>query len=200
MANPSFKAYIRSVKSTRFPVLFIALWVSCAAPIAHSEIPISVSGTDWKSGASIHWNLRDAKIASVIVFLSARCPCSSSHEFSLKEIYQEYSTKGFHFVGIHSNRDEPAKLARSHFRESMVPFPVLADRENRLANLFGALKTPHVFVVSPDGQLLYTGGVDNSRDHKKASKHFLREALTALSKGKKPTIREARALGCIIPR
>ena len=77
---------------------------------------------------------------------------------------------------------------------------VIADPELRLADQFGALKTPHAFVLSTKGELLYRGGVDSSSIAERADRHYLRDALTAIAAGKEPEIKEARALGCVIQR
>lgn len=136
----------------------------------------------------------------VVVFLSARCPCTASHLPALSELYREYSTKGVRFVGVHSNIDEPAEDVKLYFAHAGLPFPVIQDPEQRLADEFGALKTPHAFIVSPSGKVLFRGGVDSSAVTEKAEKHFLRDALSAVVAGKTPEITEARALGCVIRR
>lgn len=134
----------------------------------------------------------------VVVFLSAKCPCSKSHAQELKDLSQEFSA--FKFVGVHANSDEGLDLGKSYFKETALPFPVLRDSQAKLANRFRALKTPHVFVVSNDGQIVFQGGVSNSRKADTADRHYLREALGDLQAGLKVRTPEARSLGCIIKR
>ncbi len=139
--------------------------------------------------------------ATVVVFLSARCPCSASHEVELKALHQKYSNKGFSFVGIHSNHDETLDETVAHFKSANLPFPILEDAQTSgLAEEFKALKTPHVYLVNSEGKMLFEGGVDDSNNHLNASKHYLREALAALDAGKEPPLKLARALGCHIAR
>ncbi|MBC7386965.1 MAG: redoxin family protein [Cryobacterium sp.] len=170
-------------------------------------IPPSLSGADigQKSEESslVKKDLKDAK-ATVVVFLSAKCPCSASHESSLRSLATEYGAKGFQFIGIHSNRDETAEFAKAHFQSLHLPFPVIEDGQANetppLATAYGALKTPHAFVVSPSGEILYSGGVDDSKDATRATKLFLKDALIAVATGKKPEVTESRTLGCVIQR
>jgi hypothetical protein len=137
----------------------------------------------------------------VVAFGSARCPCSASHELELKALFDKYSSKGFAFVGIHSNFDEKADVTVEHFQDSKLPFPVLEDSDNSsLANEFRAVKTPHVFVVDSKGGFLYEGGIDDSKNHDQATKHYLRDALEALDQGKDPPVKLVRTLGCFIAR
>lgn len=132
----------------------------------------------------------------VIVFVSARCPCSISHEASLKSLANDF--KEARFVAIHSNAAEDEKEAASHFAAAGFPFPVIQDEEAKLAKVFGALKTPHAFVYDKLGAIAYQGGLDDCNDAAQAKKHYLKDALAALRSGKKPDPDRARSLGCII--
>src|SRR5687768_10220560 len=80
------------------------------------------------------------KKTTAVVFLSARCPCSVSHEVKLNQLHKEFPEVTF--VGIHSNADEERSLGSSHFKASGLPFPVLRDHGSALANRFGALTPP----------------------------------------------------------
>lgn len=165
-----------------------------------ASFPPSLSGVDVVTGAQVVKQISEPKHGTVIVFLSARCPCSSGHEGSLKKLSEEFSPRGFQFLAVHSNRDESLQSAGTHFRISALPFPVIQDEENRIANTFNALKTPHVFILNKKGELLYQGGVDDSRVVEAAEKFYLKEALAALSEGKEVPVKETRSLGCVIQR
>ncbi|WP_374033280.1 thioredoxin-like domain-containing protein [Bdellovibrio bacteriovorus] len=136
--------------------------------------------------------------ATVLVFLSAKCPCSASHEALLKDLAQQY--KDFQFVGIHSNSDETAEETQKHFREAKLLFPVIQDARSQWANKLGALKTPHAFVLNPSGEMIYHGGVTDSHVGPSAKKQFLKEVLEDLQAGKPSRHKEGRALGCYIQR
>ena len=135
---------------------------------------------------------------TVVVFLSAKCPCSESHEPTLAQLSKEFPA--FRFVGVHSNMDEDVPMARRHFAKAALPFPIIQDNHARIASELGAFKTPHAFIFSPTGEILYTGGVDNSHFAERASKHYLKEALLAVAAGREPAEKENRTLGCIIKR
>lgn len=139
-------------------------------------------------------------LGKVYIFLSARCPCSNAHLEPLKEIANEFSSQGFEFVGVHSNQDESDAEGKKYFKAHHLPFEVVRDEKAKLANEFGAIKTPHVFVVDAAGHTRYSGGIDDSKDPKRASEHYLRDALTAIAQGKEPATVRARALGCVIKR
>jgi hypothetical protein len=173
----------------------LAMLLALLIPLAgHSALPTAFEGVDLKTSNPVKLERGDK---TVVVFLSARCPCSASHETEIKHLAKEYS--GFQFLGVNSNADEDAALAREHFSQSAFPFPVLRDEKSQLANEFGALKTPHAYLIWR-GEIVFEGGVDDSHDQTQAKKHYLREALQAVALGKNPEVARARTLGCAIAR
>lgn len=173
-------------------------WLSflLAAP-ALAAFP-ALSGVDLGTGKPVTVSMAASDPALVLVFLSAQCPCSQAHEATLKTLSAAHPNA--RFVGVHANSDENAAQSSAHFRDAKLPFPVLQDEHQALANRYGALKTPHVFVVNEAGEVLFRGGIDDSRHPERAKQHYLADALTAIEAGKKPEISEARALGCVIAR
>lgn len=134
----------------------------------------------------------------VIVFVSAKCPCSNSHIAELKSLSQDYPD--FNFVGVHSNMDEPSDVTKTYFTQEALPFAVVQDDHAKIADQFKALKTPHAFVIQADGKIVYQGGVSSSKTFKKAEHKFLRQALENLHAGQAVAKPEGRALGCSIAR
>ncbi len=166
--------------------------------LAHSSLActsLPFRGTDLRTGTLVELEPKKAK-ATVVVFLSANCPCSRSHEPSIRLLSEEFPE--FQFLGIHSNEGEDG--AREHFLQAGFRFPVLGDEAFKFANALGALKTPHVFVIGPDGQCWFNGGVDSTRASSPGSQPYLRNALTALRKGEEPADKVVRTLGCVIRR
>jgi peroxiredoxin len=162
-----------------------------------SVFPTKISGKDY-SGLNREMVEIGKKKAIVVVFLSAKCPCSNSHIEELIKLNDDFPD--FSFVGIHSNMDEPDSQSQEYFKKLKLPFPVMQDLEAKYADQFAAFKTPHSFILNSKGEILYQGGVSNSHDIKKSDKLFLREALEDITKGQKIRNPEGRTLGCFIVR
>lgn len=141
-----------------------------------------------------------ANLGLVVVFLSPKCPCSLSHESHLKALSRRYSKLGFKFLGVYSASRDLVAGAREHFKAVDFDFEVLSDDDFSLANRFGAISTPHAFVLSPSGETLYAGGVSDSSDFGRSEDHYLDRALESIQSGKLPSRRQTRALGCVIQR
>jgi hypothetical protein len=142
--------------------------------------------------------LNGNETATVVVFLSASCPCSDSHIPYLKKIKLEFPQ--ITFIAIHSNMDEDEKTTEAYFKAVNLPFDVIQDVEARLADQFQAYKTPHAFIISKEGKVLYEGGVTSSAKAHQASHFYLRDALTDLTSGRPIKTKEVRTLGCMIAR
>lgn len=180
-------------------IFLLALMVGVVlAPSVFACSTNPISGTDLIKGSLVEIDPKKSEKATVVVFLSAKCPCSKSHEPALTKLAEEFPE--FRFVAVHSNSDEDENLSAFHFKESGLSFPVVQDKGAKIANAFGALKTPHAYIVGKSGECLFNGGVDDSKMADKATKHYLKQALVDIRLGREPQEKEVRTLGCIIKR
>jgi hypothetical protein len=167
------------------------------------SLPKEITGHDTLQNKGLKWNftqspVKTKTIGTIISFLSFKCPCSNSHLNHLKELQKNFPQ--FSFIGIHSNKRGNKKDIQSFVQKKKLTFPVLLDSQLKLANAFRAIKTPHIFVISNKGQLLFHGGITNSINFKFATKFYLKEALTKLLRKEPLEKYYARAIGCSISR
>lgn len=178
-----------------FSLLFFSLLLTVFASRALAAVP-ALGGRDILSGREISVN--GAARGMVVVFLSAKCPCSMSHIGEVSALAREFTE--FRFVGVHSNMDESEDLAKGYFAGQKLPFPVIQDREAAIADRFNAAKTPHAFVLTDGPEPVFQGGMSDSKDCADSGRKYLREALTDLRAGRPPRERSVRTLGCAISR
>jgi peroxiredoxin len=139
--------------------------------------------------------------AVAILFVATKCPVSNAYNERMAALGKEYAARGIPFVGINSNKAELAPEVARHAAEHGFGFPVLKDEGNRVADLYGAAKTPEVFVLGPKGTLLYHGRIDeNADDAASVRSPDLRNALDAILAGKPVPVAETKAFGCTIKR
>jgi peroxiredoxin len=139
--------------------------------------------------------------AVAVIFVATKCPVSNAYNDRMAALGKEYAAKGIAVVGINSNRAELAPEVAAHAKEHGFTFPVVKDEGNKVADAYGAQKTPEVFVISPKGDLLYHGRIDESQDDPKGVKFpDLRNALEAILAGKPVPVAETKAFGCTIKR
>ena len=179
-------------------LLFIMIPFLLCGSVAWSSLEIkSIEGTDLLKAENLKIESKNKK-GLVVIFLSARCPCSHSHISEIKKLFTDYPD--FSFVAIHSNADENKEEAKPYFEKMNLPFSVIQDEKTHWADTLKAYKTPHAFIFKADGSIAYQGGVSSSRNCEKADRLYLREALEDLQAHKTVRTPEGRTLGCSIAR
>ena len=184
------------MKASIFCFVFFSVFTFSFQTLAVPS-PSEVTGVDIFKASPISLSVEKHK-GLVLVFLSAKCPCSDSHINEMKALSKDYPD--FAFGAIHSNVDEEISTSKTYFERVNLPFPVIQDQNLQLADRFHALKTPHAFVLKANGDILYQGGVSNSHTFSKADRKFLREALDDIDHNRPVTTPEGRTLGCAISR
>ena len=87
-------------------------------------------------------------------------------------------------------------------KEKAVPTAYLLDPAGKVGRGYAAKTTPHLYVIAPDGRLVYQGGIDdkptaNPSDIAGARNHVL-AALGEVKAGKPVSVAETRPYGCSV--
>ncbi|MFO0927279.1 MAG: redoxin family protein [Gemmataceae bacterium] len=147
---------------------------------------------------------KDSK-AIVVLFLGTECPLSNEYLLEIGRLHQAYRVKGVRFVGVNANaQDSPARVAQ-HARTHAIPFPVVKDAGNRVADAFAARRTPEAHIVDRSGKVLYRGRIDDQfgigyRRGGKPTRRDLACALDEIVAGKPVSRPVTEAAGCFIGR
>jgi peroxiredoxin len=185
-----------------------ALALACAAPAETPAAPkVGAAAPDFTlpsaaGGAPVALKeLLGRGKAVVVIFDATKCPYAKGYKERVAAMGKEYAAKGVTFVTVNSNKTEPAAEVAEDAKAHGFTFPVLKDEGNRVADLYGAQKTPEVYVLDPKGTLVYRGRIDETHDDPKNVKSpDLRNALEAILSGKPVPAAETKAFGCTIKR
>ncbi|MFO0927799.1 MAG: redoxin domain-containing protein [Gemmataceae bacterium] len=159
-----------------------------------------------KDGAGTSWSFAEQRTskAVVVLFLGTECPVNNQYLPTLAQLHKEYAPKGVTFVGVNSNVQDGATRVLAHARANGLPFPVLKDSANVVADDFKARRTPEAFVVTPDGRIVYQGRIDDQIGvgfrRKAATRRDVAMALDELLAGKPVSQTLTDAPGCLIAR
>ncbi len=142
--------------------------------------------------------------AVALFFIAAECPISNRYAPEINRIVAAYSTRGVAFYGVHSDPDIGAEAARRHAQDYGFDFPVLLDPTQTLANRTGVILTPTAVILSPSGELLYRGRIDNrcldfGKCRDSGIRPDLRLALDAVIAGKPVAEKYTKPIGCALP-
>lgn len=79
---------------------------------------------------------------------------------------------------------------------------MLMDSNGTVGKMYGATRTPHIFIINPEGNLIYQGAIDDnpSPDPKvaKTAKNYVRQALTEAMAGDAVSTPTSTAYGCSV--
>ena len=146
------------------------------------------------------YKLSEEKQVTVVLFLATQCPRVTDYTDRIVKLVKAYDEKNVQFIGINSNKQEKVAEILAYSKKHGFEFPVLKDPANKIADYFGARRTPEVFLLDAKRVLRYAGAIDNSP--KEPTKHYLKDALDLVIAGKeipKPS-KKTRAIGCTIKR
>jgi peroxiredoxin len=170
-------------------------------------LSIGDTAPDWKGLPGVdgrQYSLADLvdKQIVVLAFTCNSCPYAVDYEDRLVAFHQKYSARpeGVALVAVNVNRIEedrlPAMTARA--REKGFEFPYLYDESQKIAQDYGALRTPEFIVLDKDRRVVYMGAMDDSADIRKVKLRYLEEAVEAVLAGKQPGMVETPPIGCAI--
>jgi cytochrome oxidase Cu insertion factor (SCO1/SenC/PrrC family) len=145
----------------------------------------------------------------VLEWFNPECPfVRLSHtQGSLKGLATKY-TKGGDVVWLAINSGAPGKQGagedanKEAIAKYGIDYPVLIDNTGKVGKQYGAERTPHMYVIDPEGTLVYRGAIDNSPDAEGKSPeggklvNYVDTALAALKTGAKIETSETKAYGC----
>ena len=145
----------------------------------------------------------------VVIFTCNHCPYSVAYEDRIIALDKKYKEMGYPVIAINPN--DPAVQPEDSFdkmviraREKGFTFPYLFDEGQKVYPVYGATRTPHVYLLKKEGEYLivkYIGAIDNNHtDAEKVSEKFLEDAIQAVMKGEAPSPDFTRAIGCTIKK
>lgn len=141
----------------------------------------------------------------VVVFLGTECPINNFYLPVLAKMHKDFHDKGIGFLGINSNsQDTPTEIA-AHARKYQVPFPILADVGNKVADDFQAERTPEAYLLSAKGVILYRGRIDDRYgiDYQRPDQPRKLDLVNAIKDtlaGKPVSVVRTKVDGCVIGR
>src|SRR5262245_44222357 len=148
------------------------------------------------------------KEAVVVCFLGTECPLAKLYGPRVQQLADQFGERGVAFLGVSSNvQDSLAELA-AYARLRDLKFPILKDPGNKIADQFGATRTPEVFVLDRQRTIRYAGRIDAQFTfgtgvglaQPQPQRADLSIALEELLAGKDVSVPLTEVTGCLIGR
>ncbi len=157
----------------------------------------NVRGGDWSLPGP-----NDCK-AVVLLFLGHDCPISNSYAPEIKRLCQEFSPGDVAFCVVYADSELTREEASKHASEYCLPCPAILDPKMSLALQVGATVKPEAAVLSPQGELLYRGRIDNlyadfGKRRPQPTCRDLKNTLETVLTGRSVKVARTKAIGCDI--
>ena len=147
-----------------------------------------------------------SKKGIVVIFTCNHCPYAKAYEQRIIDLQTAYGSD-FQVLAINPNDaveypDDSYEKMIVRAKEKGFNFPYLYDGTQEIAKAYGALKTPHVYVLSRAEQgfvVEYIGAIDDNYVNAKKAKHkYVENAIKALKAGEKVNPTTTVAVGCSV--
>jgi peroxiredoxin len=151
-------------------------------------------------------NLADYRGKTVVLeWLNFECPFVKHHyekASTMIDLAKKYKREGVVWLAINSTNHTTPKANKAFAVKHNLPFPILDDRPGTVGRAYGARTTPHMFIISPRGQIVYDGAIDNSPLGKTPGGqelvNYVDKALTELAAGKDIGTSKTKPYGCSV--
>jgi thioredoxin-related protein len=179
--------------------------------LVYDELPLNsgIPEASYKmkdvSGKEI--SLDEAKTGKglLVIFSCNTCPYVKLSETRIKEYSDYCAANGIGCVIVNSNEaqrneaDSFDEMVKYYQAQKLKCFYTV-DVNSKLANAFGAMRTPQCFLFNAKG-LVYKGAIDdNVKDPAAVKEAYLKNALGSVVKNETPKVQETKSIGCTIKR
>src|SRR6201995_4662975 len=146
----------------------------------------------------------------VLEWFNPECPFVKKHYGSgnMQKLQKEYTGKGVVWLTVDSSAPGAEGNLSPEQAEKVVSSwnahetALLLDPDGKVGRAYGAKNTPHMFVISPEGKVVYEGAIDSKRTPNPAdipsSTNYVKQALDEGLAGNAVTTSDTRPYGCSV--
>ena len=156
-------------------------------------------------------SLADYKGKTVVLeWHNPECPFVKKHYDSanMQNLQSKYTKDGIVWLAVsstersHQDYRNPTTLNAILKSSNASPTAYLMDESGSTGKAYGAKTTPHMYIINPQGTLVYAGGIDDKRSANiadiKTAKNYVVAALDELKAGKSVSVATSSPYGCSV--
>ena len=191
--------------------ILVAALLAAAPPVLAADIGLPAPEFALKDlDGKVH-KLSDYRGKTVVLeWFNPGCPyvVTAHTKGSLVDLAQKQSKDGVVWLAVNSGapgkQGHGVETNRAAAKAWSMAYPILVDESGSVGKAYGATNTPHMFVVSKDGTLVYKGAIDNSPDAERGSPQggvlveYVSATVEDLAAGRPVRTAQTRAYGCAV--
>ncbi|BAV07599.1 Redoxin [Filimonas lacunae] len=171
-----------------------------------TALPLATAKMKDISGKEVSLNDAKKKNGLLVMFSCNTCPYVIKNQQRTKEIAAYALKNNIGVIVINSNE---AQRSDADSYDAMKTYATAqgynwyytVDTDSKVANAFGATRTPEVFLFNSKGTLEYKGAIDdNPSDASAVTRQHLHAAIDEVVGGKAISVKESKSVGCTIKR
>lgn len=141
----------------------------------------------------------------IVIFTSNQCPFAVAYEDRIIALHNKFAPLGYPVIAINPNDpqvqpQDSYEMMQKRAKDKAFAYAYLLDNGQKVHPLFGATKTPEVYVLNKEKSkmiLRYHGTIDNNyKDANKVSERYVENAVNALLAQKTVLAPTTVAIGC----
>jgi peroxiredoxin len=140
----------------------------------------------------------------VLQWINPDCPvckrtCAGGKVTAMRKQLDEVADGIVHLAVNSTHYMEPS-VGAAYFKGYKIDAPVLIDRDGTVGHLYGAKRTPHMYVIDAQGILRYQGAIDDDPDGVKGDQasNYVVQAVRQIAAGETVAPDTTRAYGCTV--
>ncbi len=153
-------------------------------------------------------SMKDAKRKNglLVMFTCNTCPYVIKNQARTRDICKYALQNNIGVILLNSNEGDryggnSLEAMQQYAKEQNYEWYYVVDKNNELADAFGANRTPENYLFNKELKLVYSGAIDNNpTDAGNVTRQHLKEAINEMLAGKNISVKESRSMGCAIKR
>jgi hypothetical protein len=146
----------------------------------------------------------------VLEWLNFGCPYVQKHYNSgnIPSLQERWTEEGVVWLSVVSSAEgkqgyhPPDEMNQINAEEGGNQTAILMDTDGEVGRTYGARTTPHMYIVNPEGELIYKGGIDSKPTTDPAdietATNYVQQALEATMNGESVPTQTAAPYGCSV--
>ncbi len=171
-----------------------------------SNLPMPDAAMKSTDGKTVTLSKAATKQGLLVMFSCNTCPYVIKSQARTKEAIDYATSHNIGMVIINSNeaqrdKEDSYNAMATYAKKQGYKVPYVVDDKSKVADAFGATRTPEVFLFDGIGKLVYKGAMEDNPSNPAESKElFLKAAIDNMLAGKPADPNSTKSIGCTIKR